>query len=51
MNNNETPDEPQGDSEPTSLIDDELDAASGGKGSTGERLVLGESGERDGVVI
>jgi hypothetical protein len=51
VNDNETPDEPQGDSEPTSLIDDELDAASGGKGSTADRFVIPSAGERDGVVI
>lgn len=49
MIDSETPNEPQGDSEPTLLVDEELEAASGGKSSR-DGVIL-EPAERDGLII
>jgi hypothetical protein len=43
-------DAPQDESDPTSLNDDELDAASGGKGSQGDQVIIVETGKDQGVI-
>jgi len=40
----------QDESDPTSLNDDELDAASGGKGSQGDQVIIVETGKDQGVI-
>ncbi len=49
MIDSESPNEPQGDSEPTLLVDEELEAASGGKAS-GDGIIISPA-ERDGLII
>lgn len=49
MIDSETPNEPQGDSEPTLLVDEELEAASGGQGSAEGIGIIPE--ERDGLIL
>lgn len=50
MNENDAPQEPRDESDPTSLNDDELDAASGGKGSHGDQIIIVETGKDQGVI-
>ena len=50
MNEKDAPQEPRDESDLTSLNDDELDAASGGKGSQGDQLIIAETGQDQGVI-
>jgi hypothetical protein len=43
-------DAPQDESDTTSLNDDELDAASGGKGSQGDQVIIVDTGKDQGVI-
>ncbi len=51
MNGNEAQHDPQDDSDLTSLGDEELHAASGGKASNGDQVVIVETGKDQGVIM
>ena len=50
MDENDAPHEPRDESDPTSLNDDELDAASGGKGSQGDQVIIVETSKNEGII-
>ena len=50
MDEKDAPQEPRDESDLTSLHDDELDAASGGKGAHGDQVIIVETGKDQGVI-
>lgn len=50
MDEKDAPQEPRDESDLTSLHDDELDAASGGKGAHGDQVIIVDTGKDQGVI-
>ena len=50
MDENDAPHEPRDESDLTPLNDEELDAASGGKGSHGDQAIIVETSKNEGII-